>query len=255
MLGSTSAIASFTWSSQRLSAMTFVRPAAWRASASAVCCRVPTVELLPLDVDGDNGSAHDPRVLCREVSEASNTEDGNTLGGHDRRDFERLAGSHSGAAQKRSINWRDAIGHAGCEASRPHGVFGEGTVNRIAAVQLSFAEGLAPVGAVPAPATGESEPGDGDAVVESRARNALTEFLHDADPFVSWHEGECRLDRLVAISGVDVGVAQSTGLRVYQYLADSRFGHEAVFHCECLTECGDDGGFHRGVLRLGVSFG
>src|SRR5919206_4282325 len=77
---------------------------------------------------------------------------------------------------------------------------------------LRFAERLPAGDAVVAGSARPAEPGDRDAVAELNFGHAGAEALDDPDALVAGNEGQLRLDRPVAVGGVNVGVAKPRSL-------------------------------------------
>jgi hypothetical protein len=76
---------------------------------------------------------------------------------------------------------------------------------------------------------------------------AGAERLDDPHPRVARNQRQRRLDRLVAVRRVDVGVAQTAGLDPDEHLAVTRLGPGDIVDGERLGEVINDGGFHGGL--------
>ena len=76
----------------------------------------------------------------------------------------------------------------------------------------------------PALAAGPAEPGDRDPVADLVVVHILSQLFDNADALVSRDERRGRLDRPIALRGVDVGVAEPAGLHPDQDLAGCRRG-------------------------------
>ena len=190
-------------------------------------------------------SAGDRRVLDGKMSEPADTEDRDAVGGTRARDLDGLVGGHSGAGERRGVGRIDSVGDAHDVAGVADRVLGEAAVDRVAHVLLRFAERLAPAIAISAVATGIAEPRQRDAHTDlDSVAVARTDALDDPDPLVAWDERRRRLDRPVALGGMDVGVAQPTGLDPDEDLLRARLGHGTVLDDERLVEAANDGGLH-----------
>ena len=88
-------------------------------------------------------------------------------------------------------------------------VLGEAAVHRVVHVLLLEAERLPPGDAVLADAAGVAEPRHRDAVAREDLGDSRANGLDDADALVPGREGRDRLDRPVAVGGVDVRVTQA----------------------------------------------
>ena len=76
------------------------------------------LELLVVDVDGDDPSAGDARVLDRQVAEAADAEHRDEVGRAGARDLDRLVGRHAGAGERSRVERVDAVGHPHDVAAR-----------------------------------------------------------------------------------------------------------------------------------------
>ena len=154
------------------------------------------------------------RAYCtREVAESADAEDRDELGGRTPATLTALyvvTPAHvSGAASSGAT----PSGTGTTKSRAAEHVLRVGAVDRVAGVVLLLAQRLAPVDAVPALAARVAEPRDRDPRRRScRSVTPAPERLDDADALVPGHERQRRLDRPVAVRGVDVGVAQPGGL-------------------------------------------
>src|SRR5512132_1073805 len=176
------------------------------------------VELLVVDVDGDHAPAGDRGVLDREVAEAADAEDGDEVRRARARDLHRLVGGDAGARQRRGVERVDAVGHLDHVATVGDGVLAEAAVDRVAHVLLLEAKRLPARDAVVADAAGAAEPWHRDALADRDLRDAGGGLDDDADALVPGYERRRRLDRPVAVRGVDVGVAQARRLYPHAHL-------------------------------------
>ena len=171
-----------------------------------------SVELLVVDVDGDDAPAGDRGVLDREVAEAADAEHRGEIARAGARDLDRLVGRDARAGQRRGVEGVDAGGDLDDVARVGGRVLAERAVERVAHVLLLEAERLPARHAVVAGAAGVAEPRHRDAVAERDLGDAGAELDDDADALVAGDERRRRLDRPVAVGGVDVGVAQARRL-------------------------------------------
>jgi hypothetical protein len=206
------------------------------------------VELGLLDVDSDDGAAHDVGILHREVTEAADPEHANRLVGHNVSDLERFIRRQAGAAERGGLHGTDAIRHRNHILRTGDCILRERSIDRIATVLLLLAESLATVDAVSTLAAGVTEPGDRDALADSSVSDLGTEFLDDADTFMAGNERQCRLHRPVAVSGVNVGVTETAGLHPNEYLPECRLGDLPLLDLERSVERGDYCCLHGGSL-------
>lgn len=102
------------------------------------------------------------------------------------------------------------------------------TVNAVAGVLLAHTQGLPTGNAVFACATRRVQPGDGDARADGEC-NARADTFDDADTFVSRHERRSRLQRPIAMCGVDIVVTESARFEADDDLPGTGLGGWPVF--------------------------
>ena len=125
-----------------------------------------------------------------------------------------------------------------------HHVFGEAAVHRVAGVLLALAERLPAAEAVLAVAAGGVEPGHADPVALLDVLDAAADGGDVADALVAGDERRVRLDRPVALGGVQVGVADARGVDRHLDHAGARLGDRHLVDGQRLAELANDGGFH-----------
>ena len=172
-------------------------------------------------------AAGDRGVLDREMAEAADAEDRDEIGRARARDLDRLVRRDAGAGQRRGVERIDAVGHLDDVAGIRRRVLAERAVERVAHVLLLEAERLPARHAVVARAAGVAEPRHRDPIADRHLGHARAELDDDADALVTGHERRRRLDRPVAVRGVDVGVAQAGGLDLDADLADGEIAPRA----------------------------
>jgi len=89
------------------------------------------------------------------------------------------------------------------------------------------------------------QPGNADAVAFLDMLDAGADRGHVTHPFVAGDEGQGRLDRPVAIGGMQVGVADARGNHLDQHLPGRHFRHGHFLDLQRLSKLEDDGGFHQ----------
>jgi len=161
-----------------------------------------------VQVDRDHATAGDPRVLEREMAEPADAEDRDQVGRARAGDLDRLVGGDAGAGERRRIDRVDPVRDPDDVAAVRLHVLGQAAVDRVAGVLLLEAERLPAGDAVIAGAACVAQPGHRHAVADRDLGHTRAEVLDDADPLVAGDERRRRLDRPVAVGGVDVGVAE-----------------------------------------------
>ena len=144
----------------------------------------------------------------------------------------------------------DGVRDPSGEVRRDHDVLGEGAVHGVAGVLLALTERLPAADAVAAAAASTPEPRNGDPVADRPGGDRGADPLDVPDAFVPGDEGRCRLDRPVALRGVDVRVAEPAGLDADEHLARPRLGGRDVLDLEGGVEISDDGCLHDASLPL-----
>src|SRR5690606_11920432 len=176
------------------------------------------VQLAVGDVHRDGLGAERLGVLQGEVAQAADAGDEHPRGRARAGDLDRLVGGDAGAGQRGGVERVDAVGDRDHVVAVGQGVFGVGAVDRVAAVELLFAQGLVAGDAVAAAPAGLGEPGDGDPVAGADVPDQVSGAADDADALVAGDERRGGSDRPVPACGVDVGVAQPGRLDLDQDL-------------------------------------
>src|SRR5690606_9863081 len=114
-------------------------------------------------------------------------------------------------------------------------------------------QGFPAAQAVLAVTAGRVQPRNADAVAFLDVGDALAHRDHMAYALVAGNEGGIGLYRPVAFSGVQVGVADATGLDLDQDVASGRAWNGDFFDHQRLAEFADHGGFHR-LVHQSISF-
>jgi len=172
-------------------------------------------ELVVFDVHGDDEPAGDASVLQCEMPQTADAEDRDRLGGSDPGDLDRLVGRHTRARQGGGVPGGDALWYRRSERRGDDSVLGECAVDGVARVLLLLTQRLPPAVAVAALTARVTEPRDRDPVTDRTGAYTRAELLDITDTFVSRNEWRCRLDRPVAVRGVDIGVTQPAALDPY----------------------------------------
>lgn len=125
------------------------------------------------------------------------------------------------AGQGRGLQRAYDLGHPANVPGVSFRILSVATVEEVAGVELMFAQGLSPGGAVLA---GVAEPGYRHPFALPHLRDALADSLHDAYAFVAGDERQLGFHGPVTVSGVDVGVAQARSLYPDDDLTVTRLG-------------------------------
>ena len=152
------------------------------------------------------------------MTEPADTEHRDEIGGAGAGDLDRLVRGHARAGQRRRVERIDAGWDLDDVAGVRRGVLAEGAVERVAHVLLLKTQRLTSRDAVVARAARIPQPGHRDAVADSKLAHTRAQLGDDADALVAGDERRRRLDRPVAMRGVDIGVAQATRLDPHSHL-------------------------------------
>ena len=197
-------------------------------------------ELVVVDVDGGDAQAHGPGVLDRDVAEPADAGDDDPLARARLGHLQALVDGDAGAEDRGDLDGVRAVGdERGVRGVDEH-VLAEGAVDAVARVLLLLAQGLPAGGAELALAAGREEPGVPDELADVQVRDALAEGDDLADALVAGDERRRRLDRPVAVSRVEVGVADPAGDELDQRLAGSGDGDGEVLDGQPAAELLDD---------------
>ena len=132
------------------------------------------------------------------------------------------------------------------------GELGIPAIHAIAGVDLCLAQRLPARVAVPAVPTGEAEPRDGDPIALGDLLAGVgPERLDDPHALVTRNQRQRRLDRPIAVRGVNVRVAEPAGLDSNEDLAVTRLRPGDVLDAQRLGEVTNDGGLHSDFSRGG----
>ena len=101
-------------------------------------------------------------------------------------------------------------------------------------------------------AAGGIEPGHADPVAFPDMFHARAHAGDETDALVARDEGRCRLDRPVALGGVQIGVANARGVDRHLDLARAGLGHRHLVDGQRLAEFPHHGGFH-GLGHVDIS--
>jgi len=123
-------------------------------------------------------------------------------------------------------------------------VFGEAAVPRVAGVLLFLTQCLRAAQTVLAIATGGIEPGDADSVAFLHVPHARADGDDVAHALMTRDKRWRRLDRPVAVCGVEVGVANARRGDLDEDLSRADFRCRHFFDRQRLAEFTDNGCFH-----------
>ena len=163
-------------------------------------------------------------------------------------DLDRLVGRHARAGERSGVEGVDALGDA-ARRTRHRRRRSRRSRHRPSS-RCSAGSGTAsPIRSRTTRTRRTPSPSHGTA---TRSPTAITrstpgaDRCDDADPFVAGHERRSRLDRPVAVGGVDVGVAQPGRLDPHQHLARAGRWRRPVLDDQWLVETVNDGCKHDG---------
>jgi hypothetical protein len=97
------------------------------------------------------------------------------------------------------------------------------------------------------------QPRDGHPLAHASLGHAVTDQLDPADTLVPGNERRDRLDRPVAMRGMDVGVAQARGLQVDDHLPGSGRRDGPLLDDEGLTQLAHNCSLHRDAPSVGYA--
>jgi hypothetical protein len=202
-----------------------------------------------VDVDCDHVAAGDLRVLNRKMPQPADAEDRGQVARASSGDFDGFVGRDTGARERRSVDRRDSFRHLDDVVLMGLDELGEAAVDRVSGVLLLEAERLPSGDAVVADSARIAQPRNCDAVAHRNFANARAELFHDADALVARDERWHGLHGPVAMSGVDVRMAQAGCLDPDEDLILARRGLRDLLDSERLVEGLDDRGLHESGRR------
>ncbi len=207
-----------------------------------------------VDIDTTDHQAHGLGVLDRQVSQAAAAGDGHPLAGLRLGLLDALVGSDPRADQGRGLFGAEALGNVRDVVGVGQDVLGEAAIPGVAAELGLSANGLPRGQAVFAVTAGRVEPGHADSVALLDDGHPGAQCDNDADRLVTGNEGRGRLQRPVAVRGMQVGVADAARFGLHQNLAWSGRWDIPFLEHQRLSDRGDDRGLHL-VGHLGPLLG
>ena len=150
------------------------------------------------------------------------------------------------ADQRRRFLGAEALGDMSHVIGVGQKVFGEAAVLGVAAELGLVADRLPGRQAVFAVSASRIKPGHADPVAFLDERNAGADPNHDAYRLVTRDKGRRRLQRPVAVGGMQICVTDAAGLSLDQDLAGPGRGDIPLLQLQRLLERRDDSGLHLG---------
>ncbi len=176
------------------------------------------------------------------MAQAAHTEHCDEVGRPCAGHLDRLVGRDARAGERGGVDRVNPLGHLDDVAGVGARVLAEATVDRVAHVLLLEAERLPAGHAVVAGAAGVGEPRHGHTVAQRDLGHAGAGLDDDADALVAGNEGWRGLHGPVAVSRMDVGVAEARRLDLHQDLTGVQVGLHHLLHHQRLGEVVNDRG-------------
>ena len=155
-----------------------------------------------------------------------------------------LVDRHARAEHRRDLVEAHIAGQVADIVGVGQHIVGEPAIDRIAGVELAFAQRLPAAEAVHAMAAGSVEPGHADPVAFLHMGDALAHGRNETHAFVARNEGRFGLHRPVAFGGMQIGVAHARGLDGHLDHTRLHFRNRHFLDPQRFAEGADDGGFH-----------
>jgi len=188
--------------------------------------------------------AHGLGILYGHVAKTADARDNHPFAGAHFGFLQALVDGDAGAEHRGRRTEFEIVRQATDKVRVGEAILGKGAIDRIAGVLLAAAQRF-PAGAAGRAATaGGVQPRNADTVAFLDAGYAGTELGDIADAFMAGNEGRVRLDRPVAIGGVQVGMADAGRFVLDEDLARSRLRNGHLLDHQRLAEFTDDGSFH-----------
>jgi hypothetical protein len=165
------------------------------------------LELLVDQVDRDHAATGDRCIVERQVSQATDAEHGNQVGGARPGNLDPLVRRHPDARQRRGVERVDPDGHLGSVAGVGDRVLAKPAVDPVAGVFLLQARRFPTGHAGVAGAARITQPRHRDPVAEHDLGHPGPELDNGPDSLMAWDESRRGLDRPVPARGMDVCVA------------------------------------------------
>ena len=160
-------------------------------------------------------------------------------------DLDRFVCRDARAGKGRGVERIDPVGNLDDVPGKRLRVLGQAAVDRVARVLLGLAERLPARHAVVARPACVAQPRDRDSIADRDFGHALADRLDDSDAFVTGDERELRLHGPIAVSRMDVGVAEAGCLDPHDDLARAGHGLGDFSHLRSLVKAEHDHGAHR----------
>lgn len=202
------------------------------------------VEFGVVDVDGDHLHPHGHRILYRHMAETADAGDDDRIAGPGIGHLQALVDRHARAQHRRDFVEADIVRQVADIIGVGQHVVGEPAIDRIAGVQLAFAQRLPSTEAVRAVTASGVEPRHADPVAFLHVGHALAHSGDKAHAFVARDKGRLGLYRPVAFCGVEVGVTHTGGLNGNLDHAGLDLGNRNFLDPQWLAKGAHDGGFH-----------
>ncbi|MPN14723.1 hypothetical protein SDC9_162050 [bioreactor metagenome] len=158
--------------------------------------------------------------------------------------FEALVYRHAGAQHRGCRGEFEGIGQFADIGRIGQHVLGVSTVHRVTCHLLAIAQSLPTGDAMLAMAAGRVQPRHADAVAFLDPGNARSHLGDIANAFMAGDERQRRLDRPVAIGGVQIGMANAGGFDLDQNPARRNLGNGHLLDDQRLAVGMNDGRFH-----------
>ena len=212
------------------------------------------IELGIVDIDRDHVKAHRDGVLHRHVTESADARYHQRIArlrfGH----LQAFIDRHACAQHRRDLVEADIVGQVTDIVRIGEHIVREAAIDRIAGVELAFAQRLPTAQAVNAMAAGGVEPRHADPVTFFHVRHPRAHRGNEADALVAQDKRRLGLDRPVAFGGVQVGVAHARRLDRDLDHPGRDFGYRHFLDPQRGAEFAHDGCFHSLAHHISPDF-
>ena len=196
---------------------------------------------------GDHAQPHGPRVLHGDVAESADAGDRPPTVRPGVGHLEALVDSDAGAQDGRYFQRVDGVRDSWGVGGVDHHVAAEAAVDAVAAVLLALTQRLPAGAAVFAAAARRPQPRVADLVTDLEVVHTGTECDDGAVTLVAGDERGLRLDRPIAVCGMQIGVAHAGGFQLHQGFTVAGGGQFEFGNLQRGAEFGD----HRGTHGMG----